>query len=785
MDDLDKLGVFYLGRLREGDGDGEEATAPLLYDARDLTTHAVIVGMTGSGKTGLGIDLIEEAALDGVPVLAIDPKGDLPNLALTFPALSGPDFAPWVDGGEAERRGLTREQLGAEQATLWRDGLARWGQSGDRIRRLREAAEVTVYTPGSTAGTPLSILDSFRAPPEGQRADAEALAERITTTTSGLLGLLGIEADPLRSRDHILVASLLEEAWCRGADLSLPALIQGIQEPPMDTVGVLEVEAFYPRKERFELAMAVNNLLAAPGFEVWLQGEPLDVGRLLFDGNGRPRISVVSIAHLGEPQRMFFLSLLLAQVVSWVRSQPGTSSLRALLYMDEIFGYLPPVAEPPSKRPLLTLLKQARAQGLGVVLSTQNPVDLDYKALSNAGSWFIGRLQTERDRERLLAGLEQVEGFSRPQVEAVLASLGKRVFLLHDVHEPAPVLFETRWAMSYLRGPMTRDDIRRLPKPPQPPGAGALSAPPPRVASTPTAGSVAPVLPPEIEQRFLPSPDPDPSYEPGVLALATVHFVSAAHSLESAQELCLFVELEKAGVDWAQAEELDVAPAALGRQPVLPARFAPLPDEAARAGSYTTWKKDLAEHLYRNRRLELLESEASGELSRPGEDEREFRIRLQQAGRERRDAALDRLRERWASKIESARGKVDRAGERVDRERDQAGGAKLQSAISMGAALVSSLLGNKRLSSTSLGKVTTAARGWGRAREQAEDVERAEEAKLELEERLRALEADMNAELADLQRRVDPATEELTTRTLKPRRSDVRIESIVLAWRPR
>jgi len=784
MSDLEGLGVFYLGRVRDRAA-GETLPVPLLYDARDLTTHAVIVGMTGSGKTGLGIGLVEEAALDGIPVLAIDPKGDLPNLALTFPELRGADFAPWVDEGEAARRGLSRDELGAAEAERWRDGLAAWGQDGARIRRLRDAAEVTVYTPGSTAGTPLSILDSFQAPPEAQRADAELMAERVATTAGGLLGLLGIDAEPLRSRDHILVSSLFEEAWSRGADLPLPALIQAVQRPPMGKIGVLEMEAFYPERERFQLAMAVNNLLAAPGFDTWLRGEPLDVGRLLFDGAGKPRVAVVSIAHLGDAQRMFFLSLLLGQVVSWVRGQPGTASLRAVLYMDELFGYLPPVAEPPSKRPLLTLLKQARAHGVGLALSTQNPADLDYKALSNAGSWFIGRLQTERDRERLLAGLEGTGGADREALETLLAGLDKRVFLLHDVHEEAPILFQTRWVMSYLRGPMTREQIRRL-APVDEGQAEAASVEPP--AAGPPLDAAPPVLSPEIEQRFLPPREEGETqvYAPGLLGLARVHFVSAKASVETSRDLRLFVPFSPHGeVDWAEAEALEGDAADVALEPVLPARFRPLPPAAAQPGSYTGWRRALAEQLYRDSRLQLLRSEATGHVSQPGEDERSFRIRLQQLGREQRDAALAALRERYERRLEGMRGKLEQAADRVEREREEASGAKVQTAISMGAALVTSLLGRKRLSSTSLGKLTTAARGWGRSREQAGDVDRAEEARQELERDRLLLEEEMQRELAALRARVDPAVEELSPQILKPRRSDVQVETVTLAWRPR
>ncbi|MGQ0572002.1 MAG: ATP-binding protein, partial [Armatimonadota bacterium] len=558
--DFEKLGVFYLGRPYNLK-DKKAAEGLILYDSKDLVTHAVCVGMTGSGKTGLCICLLEEAAIDGIPAIVIDPKGDLTNLMLTFPRLQAQDFQPWVNEDDARRQGVPVEEYARQQADLWTQGLREWGQDGARVQRLRDAAEFAIYTPGSTAGIPVSILSSFAAPPPSTREDAEAFSERVGTTATSLLTLLGIEADPVRSREHILISTVLGVAWRAGQDLDLTALIQGIQTPPVSRIGVVDLESFFPSDDRFALAMRLNNLLAAPGFDLWMRGEPMDVGRFLYSAQGKPRVSIFSIAHLGDAERMSFVALLLNQVLGWMRGQSGTTSLRAILYMDEIFGFFPPVANPPSKAPLLTLLKQARAFGLGVVLATQNPVDLDYKGLSNTGTWFLGRLQTERDKARVLDGLEGVAAgtgmrFDRSEMDTLLAGLGKRIFLMHNVHDDGPEVFATRWAMSYLRGPLTREGIKRLmepvkaampatstpaapsPAPPTPIGPDAAvsvpaepaTAPGGRTTRAPVGAFARPVLPPDIPQYFVPfrtppSPGAGARYEPMVFGAAQIQFL--------------------------------------------------------------------------------------------------------------------------------------------------------------------------------------------------------------------------------------------------------------------
>ncbi|MDT8307262.1 MAG: DUF87 domain-containing protein, partial [Anaerolineae bacterium] len=461
---IETNGAFYLGRMVDAEtaAVGEQ---PLLYDPADLTTHAVVVGMTGSGKTGLCLDMLEEAALNHIPALMIDPKGDITNALLHFPELLPADFEPWINPDEARRDGKSVAQAAEDTAALWRKGLADWEITPGRLQRLKESVRFAIYTPGSTAGLPLSILASLEAPALAWEGNEELLREQISGTVTALLGLVGLkDIDPVRSREHILLANIFEQAWSQGRDLDLGELIVQTQSPPFEKLGVLDVNRFFPEKERFQLAMQLNSILAAPAFQGWIEGDPLDVAQLLYDGDGRPRHTIFYIAHLNDDERMFFVTLLYSAVESWMRTQAGTTSLRALVYFDEIFGYLPPIGNPPSKEPMLRLLKQARAFGVGMVLATQNPVDVDYKALSNAGSWFIGKLGTDQDKQRLLDGLASATpgGLDRRTYDHLISAIGKRVFLMRNVHEKHPVLFNTRWAMNYLAGPLTRAQIPAL-----------------------------------------------------------------------------------------------------------------------------------------------------------------------------------------------------------------------------------------------------------------------------------------------------------------------------------
>lgn len=788
----EKLAAFYLGKSYDL-GSSSVGEDLVMYDSKDLCTHAVLVGMTGSGKTGLGITLIEEAALDGIPALVVDPKGDMANLLLNFPELQPQDFRPWINVDDAERQGKTADEFAEDQATTWRKGLAAWGQGTERIRKLGESAEFTVYTPGSDAGIPISILSSFAAPPKSMLADRDMMRDRVSSTATSILSLLGIDADPVRSREHILLTNILDQAWRDGQSLDLGAIIRLVQTPPFTQVGVMDLDSFYPSKDRFELAMSINNLLASPGFSAWMRGEPLNIHSLLYGEGGKPRISIFSIAHLSDSERMFFVTLLLNQTISWMRSRSGTSSLRALLYIDEIFGYMPPVSEPPTKKPLLTLLKQARAFGIGLVLATQNPVDLDYKGLSNTGTWFIGRLQTERDKQRVLDGLEGAsneagDAFDRNSISEILSNVGKRVFLMHNVHEDGPAIFHTRWALSYLSGPMTRDAIKKLME-----GRSASSTASPPQPSTAKLASASsrPVLPPDITQVFLPiqrlTRDSTVVYRPCLLAVTKVHFVDTRKGLAADEERTLLIPFEdqRHSIDWDEAEELALFADDLVREPQdASAGFAGLASDATRSSNYSQWKKALEDHLYRTRRYLLFKSPTLQEISLPGESETDFRIRLSDKAHELRDDALQKLRKKYANRIRRLEERIEKAEIKVEKERQEAEGAKLQTAISFGATILSAVLGRKTFSAGNIGRATSAARGYGRQQKQASDVSRAQAEVLRYERELRDMEEEIQSEEDLIVEKYDPQLEELEELPLKPRKTDIDIRTFALGWAP-
>lgn len=826
--EFEKLGSFYLGK--EYDLETQGLTDRLvMYDARDLTTHGVCVGMTGSGKTGLCIDLLEEAAIDRVPAIIIDPKGDITNLLLQFPDLLPSDFQPWVNVDDARRKGMSLDEFSSSQAELWKKGLATWGQDGDRIRSLQAAAEFAIYTPGSDSGIPVSLLHSFKAPKVDWASNAEMLREKIQGTVTALLGLIGIEADPLRSREHILMSSLFEHSWQQGEDLDMRKLILAIQNPPIRQLGVFDVETFYPSKERFELVMSLNGIMASPSFAAWLQGEPMDVASFLATPEGKTKHSIFYLAHLNDAERMFFVTLLLNQVISWMRAQAGTTSLRALVYMDEIYGFLPPVANPPSKKPFLTLLKQARAFGVGLLLATQNPMDLDYKGLTNAGTWFIGRLQTERDKARLLEGLESASAQSgqqmdRATLDRLISSVGNRVFLLHNVHEEAPIVFQTRWAMSYLRGPLTRMQIQTLKEPkvgapatagpaPSTVGAVASAAAPPAAApgvwpppakETVTGGlmSTPPAVPPGFNQVFLPvrkgassallelesgnlgvlkDPQQKLAYRPVVFASARVHFIDRKREVDETRAFNLLSEVpdRMSGIRWEDARSMDSEQSRLSPRPELDAVFEPLPEAVNEESELKNIQKDLADYLYRTSHLTLFYNAALKEYGLPNEDERDFKLRLMQLAREVRDDEVDKLTDKYDRQLRRLKTDLDKAQLAVEKKEATAQARNREFMVSVGESLVGMFMGRRslRTASSSLGKY----RMQSSAKMGVEEAEQKVEA---LQGELAAVEEELKTKVQEITDKWDAAVDSFETVPVTPRRSDVEVDAVALAWLP-
>ncbi|MBN1139854.1 MAG: ATP-binding protein [Anaerolineae bacterium] len=844
MNDLDQLASFYLGKEYDLAA-GRVLDRPVLYDARDLTTHAVCLGMTGSGKTGLGAVLLEEAALDGVPSLVIDPKGDMTNLLLTFPDLLPDDLRPWINPDDARRQNLEMDAYAAQTAERWRRGLADWGQDPDRIRRLKESADFVIYTPGSSAGRPMSILQTFQSPGLSWETDAELIRDRISSIVTALLALVGIQADPVRSREHILLSTILDQAWRAGADLNLTEIIVRVQKPPFSQLGVFPVETFFPERNRMELAMLLNGLMAAPSFADWTAGQPLDVDSLLHSSAGKPQVSIFYIAHLQEAERQFFVTLLLEQVVAWLYAQSGTTSLRALLYMDEMFGYLPPhPANPPTKKPLLTLLKQARAFGLGLMLTTQNPVDLDYKALANAGTWFIGTMQTERDKLRVLDGLEGAEavgsragGASRADFDQLISALRTRVFLLHNVHAGQPVIFQTRWAMSYLRGPLTRSQIRELvgaPAPAQTPAELPLAAPLPAVepqdapakalpaapqpaivpqvpSSLPLSlsperpyGQVPPQLPSTVKQVFVPVQisldealyrlagqqgwssrsavglEGRLVYDPALIGLAVVRFAHARsrQTLEQALTYLLPVAEASGFVDWSQAQvQLDAG--ALVHKPGPGALFGRLPVDLGNASRFAALKKEFGEHLFYTQSVTIWYNPHLKLYSELGETAKAFQRRCREAARRARDDESEAIQARYKARLEQLIAKMQREKRELEEDQVEYSARKREEFFS-GAESVLDFFTGRRMRRG----VSTASRKRRLTQQAKADIEESEKAIDDFEDQIDQVGDSLEREMDDLTARWAALIDDVQQEEVRPRRSDVRVNLFGLAWLP-
>ena len=780
---------FTLGKLLDG---GE-----LVLDPGDLTTHAVIVGMTGSGKTGLGIVLLEEALAKGIPALILDPKGDMGNLALTFPDLSAASFRPWIDESAARDAGQTPDEYAQKTAELWRSGLERSGIGSDRIKALRDAAEVTLYTPGSEAGVPLNVIGSLKAPTLSWETEAETIRDEIEGTVSSLLGLVGIEADPLGSREHVLLSNLLEHNWRAGTDLDLGGLIGQIQKPPLRKLGVFDVDAFLPPAERNELAVRLNALVASPSFAAWGRGPALDPAVLLRTEDGRPRAAVVYLAHLSDQERQLVVTLVLSRLITWMRGQSGTSELRGLVYLDEVMGFAPPTAMPPSKKPILTLMKQARAFGIGMVIATQNPVDLDYKAMANAGSWFVGRLQTERDKERVLEGLRSAAGgVDVDALDTAIGGLEQRQFLLQSAHRDKPELFSTRWAMSFLRGPLTKEQIATL----TPDDARAADETAPAVVETPLADDESAVAPPVadgIPVRWLEPSAPwaaevgaDPAgkrQQAYLAARVSLRFDDTKAGLDTTQEWeALYGPLDS-GLDLDRETAVDYDDRDLGSEPPEGAAYVLPGVPLEQASFFRDAAREIQRRLTDTQTLELLRNAELKLYSRPGETEEQFAARADEAAKAKADAETAKIRDRLEAKRDRLERALETARQRVEQASVEQSSRRSTEVLSGLGSALGVLLGGKADTRT----IARAGRALGGAASRRGMSTRAGERKESAEEKAELAEADLAEleqelldEVAEIDEKWAAKADAVETVPIRLEAGDVRVVETTLVWVP-
>ncbi len=822
---FDTDGNFYLGRVVDP-ASGETSKDPLLYDPNDLTTHGVVVGMTGSGKTGLCIDLLEEAALNNIPAIMIDPKGDITNALLHFPDLAPSDFEPWVNADEARRDGKTVQEAAQATADLWRNGLASWEIGPDRIHALKNSVNFSVYTPGSDSGLPVSILASLAAPEIPWDENREVLRERISGTVTALLGLIGLkDIDPVRSREHILLSNIFETAWSQGKGLDLGELIMQVQTPPFEKLGVFDINRFFPENDRFDLAMQLNNMLASPAFQAWIEGEPLNIQNMLYSPDGKARHTIFYIAHLNDAERMFFVTLLYSAVETWMRSQSGTTSLRALVYFDEIFGYLPPIGNPPSKEPMLRMLKQARAFGVGMVLATQNPVDIDYKALSNAGTWFIGKLGTEQDKARLLDGLASAVpgGLDTKTYDKLISGLGKRVFLLRNVHEKQPSLFQTRWAMNYLAGPVTRNRISELntlagvgasapAAASQPPASTAASVTPQAVASAapPVASAAAspdielegsetrPGVPSGIAEYFLPLNLSEQEainkhgrsisqsaeklatlYRPVLLAQAAIRYLQRKYSLdmETTQSVLVYEPDRRGSVRWEDYQIGTVDDRKFDRLPVKDGRFVSLEEPLSQGKSIRSLKTDFVDWVYRSAEVSVKTNEKLKLFAGPDISDEKFADMCEDAAEEKMKVAAKKIETRYKKQMASIESKISREKRELEEDQAEFQSRRQEEMVKHAETLFGLFTGRRRSVSGSISKrrMTSKAKS---------DIKESEDAIKSFEQELEDVQQELEDALEELELEWDAIVEDVTEISVTPYKKDIDTAVFGVAWLP-
>jgi len=771
-DIYEKANLFYLGK--DVNKDFELTDVLTLLKNKNFTTHAAIIGMTGSGKTGLGIDILEEAAIDNIPAIVIDPKGDMGDMLLTDAQFKPENFLPWVED-EAKAKGVEPFEYASKIATMWKQGIESFGQDSSRVAKFA-AVDKTIYTPGSSAGVPINIVSSLELPSRAILEDSDSFASYLSATVSSLLALVNIEANPLESKEYILLAQIIKNAWQNGNSLTIEALVGAILQPSFKKIGVLPLESFYPQSERFALANRFNSVIASPSFLAWLSGESLDIQKLLYDKNGKAKVAIFSIAHLDESQRMFFVTLLLNKIVAWMRLQSGSSVLKSLLYMDEIYGFFPPVKNPPSKEPMLTLLKQARAYGLGVILSTQNPGDIDYKGLSNIGTWFIGRLQTTQDINKVIEGLSGKldSTFSKDEIRETLSNLKKRTFFLKSAHLEDIRLFSTRWVLSYLKGPLKKDEIAKL----MANKKASLNTQMQSALATPKEQEsefVDTLVLDGINERFEVDISGKHRYFGTVAASVSLHFSDARRGLEFEREKEIFIDIENLqDCSWDNKEELEEPLESFPTRKPKEAKFKPLPDFILEDKGLKRCKRELINELYRDEKLELYRSKKLRLESKVNESYEEFVVRIQDILKEKKEEALQELKSRYEKKFERLEAQLNRAKAQVEKEKAD----QTNSFISAGISILSAFFGR-----SSASKIGTAVSKSSRVLKERGDLSRAEQKVEDILEKIEELEMELEEKIEEIDEKYSLENYPIDTIFIKPKKSLIEVKEIALLWR--
>ena len=785
----EKLGLFYLGKEIDIKS-GEQTDELLLVKNKNLTTHAAIIGMTGSGKTGLGISMIEEAVLDKIPSIIIDPKGDMGNLLLAFDDFNPKKFEPWVDEGEAEKKGMSVEEYAQATAQKWEHGILSANQNRDRVKRYVNGADFTIFTPGSASGIPISALSSFDAPSAEVLQDRDTFSYLLNSTVTSILALIGITADPLKSKEFLLLTTLFNHFWKKETNLTLEELIGHIANPPFEKIGVLALKSFYPQNERLKLAMLLNNVLASPTFSAWLDGDPLDIESLLYTKDAKPRVSILSIAHLNDNERMFFVTLFLNKFISWMRAQSGTSSLRAMLYMDEIYGFFPATSNPPSKNPMLLLLKQARAYGVNITLSTQNPVDLDYKGLSNIGSWFIGRLQTKQDIERVIDGLIKSgsDAMDKKSISELLANLQKRVFLFKSAHRDEISLFSTRWVMSYLRGPLSKPQIELLMYEKKEALKAKEKEPVITTKEKKSLGSTPPLLSDEIDQYYhMPKITQTPEFEPYLVANATIRYYNAKRAIDVEEDFYYkyFIDVRDKEIDWESGDKNEDDFELYDESSVENSSFAQIPRFISEADNFDELEKEFTNHLYHKKLLTLYKVASLKLESEVDETIPQFKIRINDVLRIKQDEASEKIRTKFEKKKITLDKRYQRAIEKLEKEEADVSSRTTDTVLAFGMTILDAFLGRSSLKRSTASRAGSTIRNARKMYSEKDDVTVAERKVLEAEEDIEALAEELESEIDKISEDFEIDNYEIEEFYIKPRRSDIHNVEMVLLWESR